>query len=314
MTIYEFLDDLIAGKPLGQTTFEKGENPADLFVVASKMLPCSARSLALALCYAKGYGTKKNIAQFEEELLSSLKYQDYRTYLCLIRAYTTGLHLGDETILIPGKEEQAKELIERSNPLVANYYNTQHRYKTIQQLKDKEKEEEEKRRKQEEKLHLISKTKSEIVQGFNQLNDEELIEKISFVSHQAFNPEEFLAETLTYALKKKKSEKIIQFIYDELIRLSGGIQDEENLKYFPVIQLMDAGYFEHALQMLELSEDPDCLLNGDGWIFLQEGICLYHLGKYQKALAKLEHAAALGDYEEYVYEYVKKCEKAIDEQ
>ncbi len=312
MTIYEFLDDLIDGKPLGNTVFEKGQNPDDLYVVASRMLPCSARSLALAFCYAKGYGVKRSNEKFEEELLSSLKYQDYRSYLWLIRAYTTGLHLGEDTIKIEGKQEKAKELIELSNPLVANYYNTQHRYKMMEQLQKKAEEEAQKERQYQKRLERISKTESEIVHDFNKLSDEDLIEKLNYVSHSDIFVLDFLKETLVYALQKKKSEKVIKFIHDELIRLTGDSPDEENLHYFPVIKLMEAGYFKYALRMLELSEDPDCSLNGDGWVFLQQGICHYHLGNYDKAIGCLYHAANLGDYSEIIAEYEELCYQAKD--
>ena len=64
--------------------------------------------------------------------------------------------------------------------------------------------------------------------------------------------------------------------------------------------------------MLELSEDPDCSLNGDGWVFLQQGICHYHLGNYDQAIGCLYHAGNLGDYREIIAEYEELCYRAKD--
>ena len=78
--------------------------------------------------------------------------------------------------------------------------------------------------------------------------------------------------------------------------------------YLPIHFLFDINQYELALKLYELQEDRNCTENTDDEVYLMDGICLYHLNRFDEALAKLHHVASDEDCYQEAMQYINKIE------
>ncbi len=309
MTIKEFMDNLLLGKPIEKTIFDQNEKVSDLFIIASNMLPCSSKNIVLAMCFAKGYGVKKDLNEFERLLLEALKYQDYRVYLWLINAYSGGVNIGGELIKLEDASDRKEYLIKESEPLIANYYNTSHGYKTVEELDELAAKKAE-RQKEQAALHKeIKERQSLLINKINEMSLDEIHSQIEFLHSKNALDIFFLSNVLASATYFNVDMEVIQYLFDLLIKENDGAQSQSHTKFFPISNLMSVGRYDMALELLILSEDEDCTFKTNAWVYYQEAVCYYHLKQYDKALQRLDLAMDDEDYIDLSYELEKKISK-----
>ena len=148
-------------------------------------------------------------------------------------------------------------------------------------------------------LKEISIKKKIISESLENQNDKEIVDALYFLKDNNQLNNVILSKALTNAIKEKKKKSLIDIIYILLIEINDGEQNTESANYFPIKLLMEEKMYDKALELLHYSEDENCILNTDAWVYLNEGICLYKLKKYEEARYKLHLAM---DDEDYAYE------------
>lgn len=309
MTIKDFLDDLIDFKPIGNVSFDKSENPSDLFVIASNMLETSSKHIVLAICYGFGLGVSKNPDLFESELYNSLKFEDYRSYELLIKAYTTGFRIGNDVLKIDVKADKVKELIDKSKPLIVNYHNTKLGYKNLEEIEEiknlKNSQEERK------KAHLedLNRRKKELLEKNNELTDEEINEGVKYLREEKCASLKYLSDLIRECLKNKKSKSLIRELVYFTLKTINWEMNPDNIDVFPIRELIDHGYNLYALEMLKYCEDEDCTFLNGPKVFILKAECYLNMKDFDKAYSLVCYAQNLLEDDEVYQDFLNKIDE-----
>lgn len=283
MTIKEFLDDLISFKPIGIISFDKNENPSDLYIIAKNMLETSSKHIALALCYGFGFGVEKDTAYFEKELYESLKFGDYRSYELLIKAFTDGLRVGKDLLKIEDRDKQVKELKDEARFLIMNYHNSKLGYKNLEELEEIKKLVNSKEERKKAYLEDLKRREKLLIEKNVDLSDKEILENVNFLRDEKYIYKDYLSDLIKVCLKNKKSKSLIRELVYITLKAINWSANEDNINVFPVRELIDNGYNLYALEMLKYCEHEDCTFLNRPKVFLLEAECCLNIKEFDRA-------------------------------
>lgn len=283
MTIKEFLDDLISFKSIGNISFDKNENPADLYIIAKNMLETSSKHIALALCYGFGFGVEKDTAYFEKELYESLKFCDYRSYELLIKAFTDGLRVGKDLLKIEDRDKQVKELKEEARFLIMNYHNSKLGYKNLEELEEIKKLVNSKEERKKAYLEDLKRREKLLIEKNVDLSDKEILENVNFLREEKYIYKDYLSDLIKVCLSNKKSKSLIRELVYITLKAINWSANEDNINVFPVRELIDNGYNLYALEMLKYCEHEDCTFLNRPKVFLLEAECYLNIKDFDRA-------------------------------
>lgn len=112
----------------------------------------------------------------------------------------------------------------------------------------------------------------------------------------------------TLSIYFREDEKFVISLFEDTYKYLVDNSYYEAANYLPIDCLFDFNQYELALKLYELQEDRNCLENTDEEVYLMEGICLYHLNRFDEALIKLHRATSDEDCCQEAMEYINKIE------